>query len=113
MSEMDHITELFLKHATEDGEPEHVIAMVEKLQSLIVPMFALYILMEAKNHEGHDTDCEVIKKLPEAMEGFIKQFGDDVRMHVEINLLANGLALTKTHNQKTYEEILAKLNQAE
>jgi hypothetical protein len=110
---MDGITELFLKHATEDGDPDHIVAMVEKLQGLIVPMFALYILIEAKNHEDHDSDCEVVKKLPEAVEGFIKQFSDDIRLHVEINLVANGMALTKTHNQKTYDEIMATLNQAE
>jgi hypothetical protein len=110
---VNDLVDAFLKNATEDGDPEHIVQVLEQLQRITVPLFALYVLLEAKKHEDHDTDCTVLADLPKAIELFISEFSDDVRTHVEINLLANGISLTKTQNQKTYEEIMQKLKQAE
>jgi len=108
---IDNITELFMQHAVEDGDPEHLVHIIGKIQEVLVAMFTLYIIMQGKEHQEHD--CEVFKEIPEAIESFKRQLLKDIDTHIKGNMMVNGITLTKTQNQKTYDEIMAKLNQAE
>lgn len=113
MSREKDLAEIFLRHAAESGDQEQLTEIISTLQGVIVPLFALYILTEANEHKDHDKDCPVMDSIPSAIDAFCSQFTSDLRLHVELNLAANGFTLNKTTNQKTYEEILKSLNQAE
>lgn len=108
----DAMIDAFLEVALDQKDPEKTLFMVTKIQELLINMFSLYLLMEAKEHEDH-TDCTVLEELPTAIEMFIADFSKDLRDHIRVNLMVNGIALQKTHNQKTYDEIMKQLNQAE
>jgi len=103
---------MFLEAATASGDPDHVVQMVGKVQSILVSLFSLYILIEAKEHEGHD-DCPAMKEIPKAIDSFIEQLTDDIRMHVGANLAVNGVTLEKSHNQEQYEKIMAEIKAQE
>ena len=109
MSDIDaDIVKAFMEVATASGDPDQIVAMISKLQTLMVSMFSLYILIQAKEHEDHD-DCETMRELPKAIDSFITQLTDDIRLHVGLNLKVNGVVFEKTANQKQYEEILAEI----
>ncbi len=111
MSEIDNITELFMQTAVDEGNPDHLVKVIGKLQELLVSMFALYIIMEGKEHQDHD--CKFFKALPDAITDFKAQLMRDIDSHVRGNLLVNGITLTKTHNQQVSEAILKALKEAE
>ena len=93
-----------------EGNLEQLEYIVKESMKLTVTMFALYILREAKEHEDCDTtDCDVIKRIPEAVENFIKEFADDIRTHIELNLAANGINVEKTVNENVRDAILKQL----
>jgi hypothetical protein len=100
---------MFLQAATASGDPDEIVAMVGKVQSILVALFSLYILIQATEHEKHGDDCEVMPKLPKAIDSFISQLTDDIRIHVGLNLKVNGMELEKTAAQKQYEEIMAEI----
>lgn len=108
----DAILDAFMEVAINQKDPEQTLFMVHKLQELLINLFSLYLLMEAKEHEGHD-NCTVLEELPTVIEMFLAEFSKDLKDHIRVNLMVNGIALQKTHNQKTFDEIMAQLNQAE
>jgi len=108
---IDGITEMFMRQAVDDGDPEHLVHVIGKIQEVLVAMFSLYIIMQGKEHEDHD--CELFKALPEAIEDFKRQLIRDIDLHVFSNMKVNNITLVKTKNQKTYDEIMQMLNQAE
>ena len=112
MNEIDGITELFMRQAVEDGDPDHIVKVVGKLQELLVSMFTLYIIMVGKEHQEHD-NCETFTSLPDSIEDFKRQLLRDIDVHIQGNCTVNGIVFAKTQNQKTYEEIMKTLNQAE
>lgn len=110
------IIQAFMEAATETGDPDHIVAMISKLQTLMVSMFSLYVLIQAKEHEDHTDcthECDVMDKLPAAVDSFIDQLTADIRIHVSMNLAANGIELEKTANQKVFEEIMAEIKAKE
>lgn len=109
---IDDITELFMRQAVEDGDPDHLVHVIGKIQEVLVAMFSLYIIMVGKEHEGHD-DCDTLASLPEGIESFKRQLIKDIDRHVTSNCAINGIKLVRTTNQKTYDEIMAGLKQAE
>lgn len=106
------LLEMFLNAATASGDPDHIVDMISKLQTLIVSMFSLYILIQAKEHEDHD-DCDTMQSLPKTIDSFIEQLTSDVRTHVKLNLAANGVEFEKTHNQLAYERIMEEIKAQE
>lgn len=107
------ILKAFLEAATASGDPEHIVQMIGKLQTLMVSMFSLYILMEAKDHEDHKEDCKIMEDIPKAIDSFIEQLTADIRMHVSMNLEVNGVTLQKSHNQIQFERIMDEIKRAE
>ena len=107
------IVQAFMEAATANGDPEQIVGMIGKLQTIMVSMFSLYILIQAKEHEDHATDGSISEDLPKAVDAFIDQLTSDIRLHVELNLKVNGVVLEKTANQKQYEEIMAEIKAQE
>jgi hypothetical protein len=103
---------LFLQHAVDDGDSEHLIHVINRIQELLVSMFALYIIMQGKEHQDHD-DCETMRKLPLCVEDFKKQLIADIDIHVQGNCMVNGIELELTHNQRVSKEILKAMKEAE
>ncbi|NOQ49934.1 MAG: hypothetical protein GQ553_04655 [Nitrosomonadaceae bacterium] len=104
---------MFLEAATASGDPDQIVSMVGKVQTILVSLFSLYILISAKEHDDHETDCEIMEQLPKAIDSFIAQLTEDIRLHVEMNLKVNGIELEKTANQKQYDEIMAEIKAQE
>lgn len=104
---------MFLEAATASGDPDQIVSMVGKVQTILVSLFSLYILISAKDHEGHDTDCEIMEQIPKTIDSFVLQLMEDVRLHVGMNLKVNGIVLEKTANQKQYDEIMAEIKAQE
>jgi len=93
-----------------ESDLEMLQDMVEEFKRITVTVFALYCLKEAKEHENCDpTECDVINKIPTAVEGFLEEFESDLRTHVEMNLLVNGFAMGKSHNQEVADAILKEI----
>ena len=93
-----------------DGNLEQLEYIVQESKKLTVTMFALYILREAKEHEDCDaTECNVIKRIPEAVENFIAEVSEDIRVHIKLNLEANGINVEKTVNENVRDAILKQL----
>jgi len=112
VSEIDSITEMFMQAAVEDGDPEHIIRIIGKIQELLVSMFTLYIIMVGKEHQEHD-NCDTFTSLPDSVKDFKRQLLRDIDVHVQGNCAVNGIVFAKTLNEKTYAEIMKTLNQAE
>ena len=112
MSEIDSITEMFMQQAVEDGNPEHIVRIIGKIQELLVSMFTLYIIMQGKEHQEHD-DCDTFAALPDAITDFKRQLLRDIDIHIKGNCAVNGIVFAQTLNEKTYAEIMKTLNQAE
>ena len=109
MPSMDRIMELMVKMGM-DSDLERLEFIVQESKKLTVTMFALYILKEGKEHEDCDpADCNVIKHIPKAVDNFLKEFSDDLKTHVEMNLLVNGISLNKTINENVRDAILKEL----
>ncbi len=108
---IDDITALFLQHAVEDGDPDHLVSIIGKIQEMLVAMFTLYIVMQGKEHKDHD--CDVFDEIPAVIESFKRQLIKDIDTHIAGNMIVNGITLIKSVNEKTYDEIMAKLKQSE
>jgi hypothetical protein len=104
---------MFLEAATASGDPEQIVSMVGKVQTILVSLFSLYILIAAKDHDDHDTDCEIMAQLPKTIDSFITQLTEDIRLHVGMNLKVNGIELEKTAQQKQYDDIMADIKAQE
>lgn len=109
----DAILKAFMEVAIDKKDPEQTLFMVHKLQELIINLFSLYLLMEAKKHEDHGENCTVLEELPTVIDMFLSDFSKELKDHVRVNLMVNGIALQKTLNEKTHEEIMQMLNQAD
>ena len=113
MSDRDaDIVKAFMEVATASGDPDQIVAMISKLQTLMVSMFSLYILIQAKEHEDHE-NCDSFKEIPHAIDKFIEQLTSDIRLHTTLNLEVNGVTFEKTRNQKAFEEIMAEIEASE
>ncbi len=117
MNDVDEeIIRAFMQAATESGDPDQIVAMISKLQMLMVSMFSMYILIQAKEHEDHTEcthECNVIGELPNAIDSFVEQLTRDIRLHVQMNLEVNDVVIKKTANQKAFEEIMAEIKAKE
>ena len=102
---VDKITELFLQHAVADGNTDHLIEVIGRIQELLVSMFSLYIIMEGKEHADHD-DCDVLRRLPDCIKEFKEQLIGDLEFHIQGNCLANGIPLKMSHNAQVTADIL-------
>lgn len=111
-SSINDITELFLRHAVEMNDPDRLVELISNVQTLLVTLFSLYIIMLGKEHQEHD-DCDTYKFLPDAILDFKRQLINDLDSHVQGNCLVNNIMLAKSTNEKTYEEIMKTLKQAE
>jgi len=109
---IDKITELFLQHAVDTNDSDQLIGVIGRIQELLVSMFALYIIMEGKEHGDHD-DCEVMQNLPLCIEDFKKQLIADIDLHVQGNCAVNGIELELSHNQRVSREILKEMKASE
>ncbi len=109
--DLDKLTELFLQHAVDDGDTDHLIHVIGRIQELLVSMFALYIIMEGKEHADHD-DCDVMRKLPGCVKAFKEQLIADIDLHVQGNCAVNGIQLELSHNQRVSQEILKAMKEA-
>jgi len=93
-----------------ESDLEMLEDMVEEFKRITVTVFALYCLKQAKKHEDcNPENCNVIDEIPNAVESFLADFTGDLRTHVEMNLLVNGFTMSKTHNQKTADDILKEI----
>lgn len=95
-----------------ESDMEMLEDMVEEFKRITVTVFALYCLKQAKKHEDCKPEgCNVIEEIPNAVNSFLEEFESDLRTHVEMNLLVNGFAMGKTHNQEVADAILKEIKE--
>ncbi len=111
MRRADKLIDLLVKTGMAEAEPEKIQFIVEEAKKLTIAMFSLYILKEAKAHQDcKPSECNVIEHIPEAVDNFLKEFEEEIRIGVELNLTVNGINVVKSHNQEVAEAIMKELD---